>query len=368
MIPSTNTTRRVLLVCAVIGILPTVAHSQNLSELKLQVEELLRRHHVPGASIAIIVDEQIAWTEGVGFIEVNTDRRVKVDTLFQAASISKPIAAFGALLLVQDEQLALDASIAKSLKTVRLDWANAVTLRQLLSHTSGLSVSGFDGYRAGSRIPTLSQVLCGRAPSNSARIILQSRPGTRYQYSGGGYCAVQQLIVDATGKSFPASMDAIVLSQVGMSTSTYEQPLPRRHWGRAATAHDSRSNPIRGKWHVYPEMAAAGLWTTASDLARFILAVQYAYEGHEKARLKQTLAHEMLKSQIPGGPGLGLFVYGDDRSGGFNHTGSNNGFRCKISATKGIGDGLVIMTNSENGDRIYAPIERLVREALSSKN
>jgi CubicO group peptidase (beta-lactamase class C family) len=176
---------------------------------------------------------------------------------------------------------------------------------------------------------------------------------------------VQQLVIDATGESFPKAMAILVLSPLAMNDSTYEQPLPEVLSSKAATGHDSQSRPIPGKWNTYPEMAAAGLWTTASDLARYVLAVQRAYSGQRNTLIERDTAREMLRPQIQGGPGLGLFVSGDDRSGGFSHIGINNGYKCMIVATKSIGRGLVIMTNSDNGDRVYEPIQQLVRSAFA---
>jgi CubicO group peptidase (beta-lactamase class C family) len=241
-----------------------------------------------------------------------------------------------------------------------------VTLRQLLSHTAGLNVHGFRGYQRGAPLPTLAQILAGEPPANSAALVLEGRPGEKYKYSGGGYTVVQQLVIDATGTGFAEAMSKLVLSPLGMTHSTFEQPLPEKLAAQAASGHDTRSRPVPGKWNVYPELAAAGLWTTAPDLARYILAIQKAYAGHRGALLRRDTAHEMLRAQIEGGPGLGLVVSGEFDDGEFSHGGSNRGYRARMVASKSPGKGLVVLTNSENGSKVHEPIGRLVDAAFSS--
>lgn len=363
----TNAFPRVLalLALALVAVFsPRTGHAEDLRGLESAIAAALRAQGVPGASIAVTIDDRIVWARGIGVAENGGDRAVRLNTLFQAASISKPVAALATLRLVQDRRLSLDAPVARYLKNELVPAQNAVTLRQLLSHTSGLSVHGFAGYQRGAPVPELAQILSGRVPANSAPVILEGRPGAQFKYSGGGYVLVQQLIVDATGDLFPKAMATLVLSPLAMADSTYEQPLPKLLSSNAATGHDPNSRPVTGKWNTYPEMAAAGLWTTASDLARYVLAVQKAYSGRSGALIEREIAREMLTSQIQGGPGLGLFVSGDDPNSVFFHSGINNGYRCMITATKSVGRGLVIMTNSDNGDRAYQAIQQLVKTAF----
>lgn len=346
--------------------LSSVAAAQDFARLESDIADQLRAAAVPGASVAVVVDNRIVWAKGIGLAEAGTERRVTESTLFQAASISKPVAAFGVLRLVQDQACDLDQTVDRYLKSATFPAATTVTLRQLLSHTSGLSVHGFGGYQHGRDIPTLQQILLGQRPANSGVISLQGLPGKRFKYSGGGYCVVQQVVIDVTGKSFPEAMRSLVTLPLDMNDSTYRQPLPVDLVATAATAHDSASRPIEGRYRVYPEMAAAGLWTTATDMARFIIAIQSAYSGAQ-GKLNKQLAQEMLTAQVTDGPGLGLFLSGDDRTGSFHHGGVNNGFKCMIAATKHPGNGLVIMTNSDNGDKVYEGIQKAVRTALSQK-
>ena len=177
---------------------------------------------------------------------------------------------------------------------------------------------------------------------------------------------MQLAIATAAEEPFPQSMHKLALKPLGMTKSTYQQPLPEKLANTAASGHDQVGKPVPGKWHVYPEMAAAGLWTTASDVARYIIAVQSAFEGHSDAKLSQGLTRQMLTRQSRNGPGLGLFVFSNAAGSGFGHTGSNRGFRCKLTATSARKDGfgLVIMTNSDNGPKLFMPVEKLVQESL----
>jgi CubicO group peptidase (beta-lactamase class C family) len=346
---------------------PVSSAAQDLPKLEADIAAVLESHGVPGASVAVVRGERIVWAQGIGVTEHGSAQRVTPDTLFAVASVSKPVAALGALRLVEQGKLALDTPVAKYLKSATIPAAGEVTLRQLLSHTAGLSVRGFRGYQRGAPIPTLAQILAGQPPANSSAVVLEGRPGAKYSYSGGGYCVVQQLVIDATGGDFAKAMSTLVLAPLGMAHSTFEQPLPEELISKAASGHDTRSRPVPGKWNVYPELAAAGLWTTASDLARYILAIQKAYAGERGALIGRDTAREMLRAQSDGGSGLGLVVSGEGAGGEFSHGGSNNGYRARMVASKSIGKGVVVLTNSDNGSKVHEPIQRLVDAAFEPR-
>ena len=359
-----------LFALTVVTLLPVgTSNAQDVRKLLSEIAEVLTTHGVPGASIAVIVGDRVVWAAGIGVAEQGLDRSVESGTLFQAGSVSKPVAALAALRLVESAKLTLDDPVGKYLGASTLPARYLVTLRQLLSHTSGLSVSGFHGYPRGKPVPSLEQILLGQAPANSPAIVLEGRPGAQYRYSGGGYTVLQQVMTEVTGEPFPQAMSALVLAPLAMKDSTYEQPLPENLAARAATGHDSKSRPIPGRWNTYPEMAAAGLWTTAPDLARYVIAVQKAYSGQGGGSIGQATAHEMLRPQFdttalgPANPGLGPFV--NDTRDTFGHGGTNNGYKCRILATKSVGQGTVIMTNSANGDKVFAAIEQLINNAFT---
>jgi CubicO group peptidase (beta-lactamase class C family) len=217
-----------------------------------------------------------------------------------------------------------------------------------LSHSAGLTVHGFPGYEVGSPIPNLVQIFNGEAPANTAAIRVDFVPGTKFRYSGGGVTIEQQLVTDVAGKPFPQFMRETVLDKIGMADSTYEQPLPPARAVMAATATHSDGMPVAGKWHIYPEMAAAGLWTTATDLAKFAIEIALSKQGKANHVLSQATTREMLKPQIEQ-VGLGFFLAGHKNPEEFGHNGADEGFQALLIMFADSGKGVAIMANSDNG-------------------
>ncbi len=318
--------------------------------------------HVPGVSIAVIHDGKIEWARGFGVTGIGGPP-VTPNTLFQAASISKPVTAMAVLRLVQSGKLNLDADVNQYLKTWKIP-ANAfterakVTLRELLTHTAGLTVHGFPGYASDAPLPTLAQILNGEKPANSAAIRVDTEPGTLWRYSGGGYVVAQQLLQDVTGEPFPKLMHDTVLQPIGMASSTYEQPLPKNRLAEVALPYRGDGQPVPGGPHVYPEMAPAGLWTTPSDLARYAIEVQRSLSGASNHVLSANMVREMLTPGL-NHQGLGPGTGGDAKRPYFTHGGANEGYRCNLVAYN-QGDGVVIMTNGDNGGQLASEVLRSV--------
>ena len=318
--------------------------------------------HVPGVSIAVIHAGDLEWARGVGVTRVG-GAAVTPDTLFQAASISKPVTAMAVLHLAQSGRLDLDADVNQYLKTWKVP-ANSfterhkVTLRELLSHTAGMTVHGFPGYASGSPVPTLIQILDGAAPANTKPIRIEAIPGKEWKYSGGGYVVVQQLLVDVAGQPFPKLMQDTVLGPASMAQSTFEQPLPPGRIAEAAQPYLWNGRPVPGGPRVYPEMAPAGLWATASDLARYAMEIQASVAGKANQVLSVSTAQEMLNPG-PGDYGLGLSIGGDARHRYFSHGGANEGYQCFLVAYVD-GDGAVIMTNGDSGGELSQEILRTI--------
>ena len=206
-------------------ILPLAATAQDDAGKRKRVDDeiakLIEKRRVPGVSVVLIQDFKIAWAKGYGLKEAGGKDKVDKDTLFQAASISKPVAAMGVLKLVQDGKLKLDEDANEKLKSWKLpkhDSGKDITVRLLLCHGAGLTVHGFGGYETGEDIPTLKQVLNGEKPANSAALRSDWEPGKGFRYSGGGYCVLQQLVLDVSGKSFPEFMKETVLKPLGSQT------------------------------------------------------------------------------------------------------------------------------------------------------
>jgi CubicO group peptidase (beta-lactamase class C family) len=329
----------------------------------MRLADRMKSYAVPGVSVAVFNDGAIEWARGYGVAEAGGAVPVTPHTRFQAASISKPVASLGALLLVSQGQLSLDDPVNARLTSWKVPdneftAKTPVTLRRLLSHTAGLTVHGFGGYPADSPVPTLVQVLDGAKPANSAAIRVDTLPGSINRYSGGGYTVAQQLMIDVTGKPFPVLMSELVLRPLGMTDSTYEQPLPPSLAGQAATAHRGDGKPIRGRYHTYPEMAAAGLWTTPTDLAKFAMEVERALAGKSSV-IPAATAREMT-TNVMDNYGLGLSLSGAGAAARFGHGGSNEGFRCQMTAFLSGGRGAVVMTNGDRGAALSSEILRAI--------
>jgi len=322
--------------------------------------ERMTHYHVPGVSIALIDSGRVTWARGFGVSQAGTTDSVNDSTMFQAGSISKPIAVSAMLHLVQQGQLSLDEDVNHYLTSWKLPENKftaheKVTLRRIVSHSAGLTVHGFPGYAAGETIPTLPQILDGKKPANTGPVRVDTFPGARYNYSGGGLTIMQLLLIDVTGKPFPTLVRQLVLDPVGMTHSTYEQPLPESRVPNAARAHDDRGAMLPGRWHTYPEMAAAGLWTTPTDLARWLLEIAHERAGTSSRVLSQPMVTQMLTVQ-KAPLGLGVFLGGSGRSFHFGHGGDNEGFHADMIMYPETGQGAVIMTNGDGGPALIPEI------------
>lgn len=330
----------------------------------LTLTDQMQALNVPGVSIAFVDGAGIAWTRVYGLADPASGRAVKIDTLFQAASISKPVAAMAALDMVEEGLLSLEEPVNERLSAWKipdneLTAQTPVTLRHLLSHTGGLTVGGFAGYAVGSDVPTMVQILKGAAPANSAPVVVDLLPGQRHRYSGGGITIAQLLMTQAAGVDFDNLMQARVLRPLGMSASAYAQPLPQSDMDRAATGHRAEGTATPGRFHTYPEQAAAGLWTTPSDLSRFIIGLNQAWAGRSEAVLQQATARTML-AEVRDGWGLGLMVAGQGRDLRYSHSGSNDGFRALMVGFPEREQGVVIMTNGDRGGLLIASLMQAV--------
>ncbi len=330
------------------------------------LRERMEHYSVPGVSVAVIDDYQVVWAKGYGVADMETGAPVTTRTLFQAASIGKPVAAIAMLKLVEDGRVTLDDNINSWLTEWQLPEneiaaQESVTLRRIVTHTAGLTVHGFPGYAVTAPLATTIQVLDGSGPANTDPIRIDTTPGSIYRYSGGGYTVMQHLLSEVTGRDFPALLQELVLGPAGMEHSSYLQPLPPEREVHAASGHLRDGSRVEGEWHIYPEMAAAGLWTTPTDLARLALEVQKSLRGESNRILSQEMTRRMLSPMEPGGHGLGFSLSrpgeGDAR---FGHGGSNHGFRCQLQAFVEGGQGAAIMTNGDGGSALAREILRAI--------
>jgi CubicO group peptidase (beta-lactamase class C family) len=331
------------------GLLPAVVTE---ATVPMTLADRMRHHGVPGVSVAVVDGGRLVWAQAWGLAQAGQAQTLSTTTLMQAGSISKPLAAFGALKLVQQGRLALDADIAPQLRRWQLPPGaqtaeKPVTVRGLLGHTAGLSVHGFAGYVPGQPLPTLAQVLDGVAPANSEPVRVRAVPGSEWRYSGGGYVLLQLLMEDLTGEPFAPWMAREVLRPAGMPTSRYGR-LPAAPSSTAAAGHmDGRV--IDGRRANMVEEAAGGLWTTPTELARLSLALQRAMAGQDQPWIRASSLAQARQPQAVKGArtGLGLFLHGPTA---FGHDGRNAGFD-----SSWMMDGqraLVVMVNANNFELI----------------
>ncbi|MFD2033603.1 serine hydrolase domain-containing protein [Belliella marina] len=334
--------------------------------IKYTITERMEHYKVPGLSIAVIRAGKLHWAKGYGIANIIDNEKVEVtpNTLFQAGSISKPIAALSVLKLVEEGVLDLNENVNTYLKNWKIPDSEytkeqKVTLRKILYHTSGLTVHGFPGYAVDEPMPTLIQVLNGEG--NTPRVILDTIPGSIWRYSGGGYTLMEKVVEDVAGMGFETVMAAKILQPLTMTNSTFEQPLPIGLEASASIANNRRGEAIDGLWHNYSEKAAAGLWTTPTDLAKYCIEVQEILAGKDNGILSKETIELMLTKEMEGwGMGPALQWAGDSLI--FRHGGKNEGFTNEMLAFAYKGDGVIIMTNADKG----RPLINEILQSLST--
>jgi CubicO group peptidase (beta-lactamase class C family) len=315
------------------------------------IDERMAFYKVPGLSIAVIKDYKLDWAKTYGWADKEEQRAVTTETLFQASSVSKSLSGVGLLKLAQDGKVALDADINTYLTSWKFPYdttshGKKITIANLLSHTAGLTVHGFNGYTLSDSLPTVIQILDGKEPANSEAVRSMCEPDSIFIYSGGGTMISQLIVMDVTGKPYDVFMEETVLKPLGMNNSFYTQPPPAAKQAHLATAYHN-GTPVEGKFHVYPEQAAAGLWTTPTDLAQYIIETQRAIQGKSSKVLNQTYTRIRIKPYW-GAVGLGVFTLDHDDDAYFEHGGANEGFRCFYRGSLEDGNGVVVMLNADN--------------------
>ncbi|NJD60967.1 MAG: beta-lactamase family protein [Anaerolineae bacterium] len=355
------------------GLLATTSGSEHPAEKK-DLGQRMKYYKVPGVSAAFVYQGELAWAGGFGVMEAGSEKLVTAETIFQAASISKPFTAMVALHMVEAGLLDLDADandFLRSWKIPKYKYTQArsdgthpkVTLRGLLSHTAGMNIRGYSGYTFDRQVPTLQQILNGEPPANSKPVRVMQTPGKDFRYSGGGYLVAQQMIEDVSGRPLAVLAKEFIFDKLGMKNSTFDSKLPEVYLPHAATGHNKTGELVRGKWHIYPEQAAASLWTTPSDLARLIIETLKSLKNESNLVLSAEMTRQMLIPQISLG-GVGFNVIIKDGVTRFGHPGWNVGFHSIMLGCPEVGQGLIWMTNGENGKRLGWEISRGVADIV----
>lgn len=341
------------------GLIPAVRIK---SDPGLAIAERMKFYKVPGLSVAVIKDFKLDWARAYGLKDTGTNEPVTTETLFQAGSISKSVNAAVAMKKVEQGRLSLDEPINNKLTTWKLPEneftaKKKVTLRALLSHTAGTTVHGFPGYAIDEKVPTLPEILDGAKPANTAAVRVDFEPGSKFRYSGGGTTITQLALMDVEKKPYPDIAKETVLGPLNMTNSTYSQPLPADWRKKAATGYRASGAEVEGKIHIYPEMAAAGLWTTPTDLAKFGIEMQLSLAGRSnKVLSKQSV--DAMTTGVLDDVGLGFFIEKHGNALYFGHGGADEGFRAELVLSRDKGYGVAVMVNSDNG--------QILREVIRS--
>jgi CubicO group peptidase (beta-lactamase class C family) len=333
-----------------------IPNIQNENDVPMTIQDRMAFYQVHGVSVAVIRNYKTEWAKGYGYADDSLKIPVTPQTLFQAASISKSINSVGVLKLVQDKKINLYTDINTYLTSWKFPYDSLsknkkITIANLLSHTAGLTVHGFGGYEKGKKIPTIEQILDGKKPANSDAIRSMYAPGIKSEYSGGGITISQLIVMDITHQAYDKFMYDNVLKPLGMTSSTYVQPPLNIKSTLLATAYRDNGKAIKGNYHVYPEQAAAGLWTNPTDLSKYIIETQLALQGKSGKVLNQQTTWLRLTPYIDKNAALGVFI--DSLQDGvkyFEHGGANEGFRCQYYGSLEGGNGIVVMINSDNAN------------------
>lgn len=335
--------------------------------IRWSLADRMREYRTPAVSIAVIDDHRVVWSRAYGVVSTRTREPATAETLFQAASVSKMVTAVAALRAVDAGQLSLDEDINRALRSWRLPdneftSKQPVTLEHLLSHTAGTNIPSFLWYTAAEPLPTLQQILDGEPPAKTPPVRVEHTPGETFRYSGAGSMIVQQLIVDLSGRRFDVAMSEHILAPFGLRHSTFEAPLPPERRAHAAAGHDYDATVLPPS--VYSESAAAGLWSTPTDLARLLVEIQLALRGRSEL-LSTELATRMTTPAAPVGgddtfTGLGTFIERRGDTFYFGHDGLNYGYLTMARATTDGGKGAVVMANGAGAAELIFEIFRSI--------
>lgn len=327
-----------------------------------RLRDRMAHYQVPGMSIAVMRDGRVAWARGYGSADAKTGRPVTPDTLFQAASISKPVTATAVLRAAEQGHFMLDEDVNTFLRTWKvpespLTTKNKVTVRRLLSHTAGVDEHRVEGYKPDQPIPTTLQVLDGLAPSIYPAIRVVAEPGSKFGYSGGGYVILQHLLSETRSDRFAEIVRSSVFDPLAMRHSTFD--LPSEWEDLAASGHGIDGVTMPERWRVHPELAPNGLWTTPTDLGLFACELLRCFRGESTTLLEQASAKAML-TKVQGLMGLGIMITGKERAMFFMHEGASVGYRASMVMNMQTGEGVVVMTNADRGGNLMHEVVRAI--------
>ena len=330
---------------------------------KWDLQERMNYYKIKGISIAVISDYKIEWARGYGWADLAENRPVTTSTLFQAASISKSLNGLGILKLAQDKKLDIYTDINNYLRSWQFPYdslsnGKIITIANLLSHTGGINISGFNGYTKTDSLPTIAQILNGEKPANSDAVKSIFEPNLKYKYSGGGTTITQLIIEDVSGKDYADFMESKILKPIGMQNSFYTNTSSKNKLKLLATGYNG-DKEVNMKYHIYPEKAAAGLWTNPMELSKVVIEIQKSLVGKSNKVLNQKMTHLLLTPYVDKSSALGVFIEDKEGIKYFRHGGVNEGFTSLYFGSVESGNGAVVMCNSTDKTILYEIINSI---------
>ncbi len=329
---------------------------------KHSIQDFMDRDNIPGLSITFIDQGQIAWSRTYGYADLAAQTPVTTNTVFTAASVSKPVSATAALALVDQGVIDLDTDVNRYLEGWKVPeneytQDEKVTLRRLLSHTAGFNRYFHSRYASGVQRPTVEQMLSGEAPSKDRGAKLIYEPGTGYKYSNPGYLVVEELVTDVTERPFEEVLDVLVLQPAGMQSSSFAQPIGGDLAARKATGYSANGKPY--PYAAYAFKALGGLWTAPNDLGRWLITLLNDHHTGDATLLSQELTQQVFNEQ---GERFifSLWAWKDDVV--FRHTGHNPGFTSFVFGSVDKQQALIVMSNSDNTQDLFDHLQRAVAD------
>lgn len=328
-----------------------------ISEKGYNLEERMKFYNVKGLSLAVIHDYKIVWAKGYGWADEKEKSPVTTQTLFQAASNSKSLNGMAILKLAQDQKINLYTDINTYLKSWKFPYDSIsknkkITLADLLSHTSGIKVINFPGYSRKEKIPSITQILDGKKPSNTPAVSSEYEPGKKFQYSGIGTTITRLLVSDVTNRPYDEYMYENILHPLGMDSSFFTQPPPKNKLKQLATGYRINGNEVKNKFRIYPEQAPDGLWSTPTEMAAFVNEIMLTYAGKSQKILNQEMTKLMLSPYHNESAALGVFVQQRGKAKYFTHGAGNEGFGGQYFGSFTGGNGVVVYVNSDSREII----------------
>src|SRR5260221_1960434 len=341
----------------------TVEHGK-FESLSDEIERIVKDTKAVGVSVALIDNYKVVWAKGFGVTEINTKGSVTTETLFQVASITKSITAMAVMKKVQDGSISLTEDVDKQLISWHIPDNNfskvsPITVKNLLSHTAGVSSSQFPGYRLNDRLPTIVQALNAEPPAQNEKVKIMSTPGSMFSYSNCGYWILALLLEDVEKKEFEKIIQEGVLTPLEMTNSTFDAHLPNDQFKSIAFGHLSQNKVIDQNYYICEPASAGGLWSTPSDIAKFLIEMQLSLKGQSNRIIDERNSNLMVTPVR----GYGLGFSREIRGTGvkfFGHDGHNIGYISAMLGSLDKGFGVVILTNSENGWKAVNKIKKLV--------